>query len=273
MPDQASAGTSACSADRRRRTTARRTRFAWHTASARDAARRACQAASRSTSSASARRCSATTRPTRGCFSPTARTSRCSRTDDRRDAGTNFAIDVATSRSISTRPIRRSSPAAGSRSSATTSGTPALVAARLRRALSKSSTVSYPSVAHDSACQRQGHPRRARHRRAPRLSSALRDTLVLAQSEELPLAERPLRSPLYGDRSRWRRVVPDLAPGAAARGHAAAGSAFASARRRRQLTLRRSPTARGRSRRATASRSSRRRRSRTAGRPERHRQR
>ena len=33
----------------------------------------------------------------------------------------------------------------------------------------------------------------------------LRDTLVLAESEELPLAERPVRAPLYGDARRARR--------------------------------------------------------------------
>jgi Baseplate J-like protein len=38
----------------------------------------------------------------------------------------------------------------------------------------------------------------------------LPDTLVLAQSEALPLAERPIRAPLYGDRVALASVVPDL---------------------------------------------------------------
>jgi len=38
-----------------------------------------------------------------------------------------------------------------------------------------------------------------------------RDTLVLAQSEPLPLAERPVRTPLYGDRIDLAAIVPDLA--------------------------------------------------------------
>lgn len=42
-----------------------------------------------------------------------------------------------------------------------------------------------------------------------------RDTLVFAQSEELPQAERPVRTPLYGDRLALATLVPDLAKGAA----------------------------------------------------------
>jgi hypothetical protein len=41
-----------------------------------------------------------------------------------------------------------------------------------------------------------------------------RETLVFAQSEELPLAERPVRAPLYGDRIALATIVPDLAQGA-----------------------------------------------------------
>lgn len=43
----------------------------------------------------------------------------------------------------------------------------------------------------------------------------LRDTLVFAQSEELPLAERPVRAPLYGDRVPLVTIVPDLQAGQA----------------------------------------------------------
>ena len=39
-----------------------------------------------------------------------------------------------------------------------------------------------------------------------------RETLVLAQAEELPLAERPVRSPLYGDRIALATIVSDLVP-------------------------------------------------------------
>jgi len=42
-----------------------------------------------------------------------------------------------------------------------------------------------------------------------------RDTLVLAQSEPLPLAERPVRAPLYGDRVALATIVPGLARGQA----------------------------------------------------------
>ena len=42
-----------------------------------------------------------------------------------------------------------------------------------------------------------------------------RDTLVFAQSDELPQAERPVRAPLYGDRFALATIVPDLAKGAA----------------------------------------------------------
>lgn len=42
-----------------------------------------------------------------------------------------------------------------------------------------------------------------------------RDTLVFAQSEELPLAERPVRTPVCGDRVALATLVPDLARGAA----------------------------------------------------------
>ena len=42
-----------------------------------------------------------------------------------------------------------------------------------------------------------------------------RDTLVFAQSEELPQAERPVRAPLYGDRLALATIVPDLPNGAA----------------------------------------------------------
>lgn len=38
-----------------------------------------------------------------------------------------------------------------------------------------------------------------------------RDTLVLAQTEELPLATRPIRAPVYGDRLALATIVPDLA--------------------------------------------------------------
>jgi hypothetical protein len=38
-----------------------------------------------------------------------------------------------------------------------------------------------------------------------------RDTLVLAQTEELPLATRPIRAPVYGDRIALATIVPDLA--------------------------------------------------------------
>lgn len=41
----------------------------------------------------------------------------------------------------------------------------------------------------------------------------LPDTLVLAQSEALPLAERPIRAPVYGDRLSLASIVPDLSPG------------------------------------------------------------
>jgi hypothetical protein len=41
----------------------------------------------------------------------------------------------------------------------------------------------------------------------------LPDTLVLAQSEGMPLAAKPVRAPVYGDRIALASIVPDLAPG------------------------------------------------------------
>jgi hypothetical protein len=70
-------------------------------------------------------------------------------------------------------------------------------------------TVSYPSV---SAFGLAGKVTRVGLDTDERLVQYTRpDTLVLAQSEELPLAARPVRSPLYGDRIAMASVVPDLA--------------------------------------------------------------
>jgi hypothetical protein len=70
-------------------------------------------------------------------------------------------------------------------------------------------TVSYPSV---SAFGLSGKVTRVGLDTGERLSQYTRpDTLVLAQSEELPLAARPVRSPVYGNTLAMATVVPDLA--------------------------------------------------------------